>query len=323
MLVRHADGHALLTDFGSGRYPHASTLTHDTLPPGTPAYRSPEACLFDLQFFRDPQARYSAGPADDLYALGVTAYRLVTGEYPELAEPFKDEADLWHLEGVASPAPCVLNPRVSPQLNAVILRMLSVQPQERGTAQALAEAMEQAAEIPHPENGQLLFAQEKKAQLAQEIALTKKRPPWRLRLATAATLVALGAWAGWFAREKSSPPSEAVRKEAAANPPKDKAPSGVGDIAAATSPVTAPTSSLRGMLAEDTLPTPVPGQMRPNAKGRCPHNQQIALNGGCWVELEREKCEALNILYKTAQGTCYVPVFSPKRPPTSVPAAQP
>ncbi|WP_225414536.1 serine/threonine-protein kinase [Stigmatella hybrida] len=333
MLVRHADGHALLTDFGSGRYPQASTLTQDTLPPGTPAYRSPEACLFDLQFFRDPQARYSAGPTDDIYALGVTAYRLVTGKYPELAEPFKDDAGLWHLEGVASPAPGVLNPRVSPQLNAVILRMLSVHPPERGTTQALAEAMEQAAEILPPENSQRLFAQETKPQPAQEIAFKEKSPKaagsqlpprhWRTRLATTAMLVALGSWAGWFAHGTSQPSSNAVRREAAADDAKDKFPSGLGDVAASTSPVPAPTSSLQVTLAEDNPPTPVPGQMRPDAKGRCLHKRHVALNGGCWVELERENCEALNVPHKTNKGTCYVPVFSPQRLPTSVPATQP
>ncbi len=83
MLARHADCRALLTDFGSGRYPDASTLTPDILPPGTLAYRSPEAWLFSLQNTRERTARSSARPSDDLYALGVTAYWLVTGQYPE------------------------------------------------------------------------------------------------------------------------------------------------------------------------------------------------------------------------------------------------
>jgi eukaryotic-like serine/threonine-protein kinase len=319
VLVRRSDGHALLTDFGSGRYPHASTLTQDTLPPGTPAYRSPEAWRFELQFFRDPQARYSAGPADDLYALGVTAYRLVTGNYPELTEPFKDEEGLWHLEGIASPAPGVLNPHVSPQLNALILRLLSVNPAERGTAQALAEEIEQAEEVPPSENSSL--------QPAQGLPLPKRRPKadsawlptrrWRIRLATAAALVAVGAWAGWFAREKSSPLSEV-----AAGPVQDRVPSGLGDVAAATSSATPTTSSFPGTVAEDPLPTPVPGQLRPDAKGRCLHKRQVALNGVCWVELERENCEALDVPHKTNKGTCYVPVFSPRRSPTSVPATQ-
>ena len=160
VLVRHSDGRALLTDFGSGRYPEASLLTPDILPPGTPAYRSPEAWLFSLQHFRDTQARYSALPSDDLYSLGVTAYRLVTGHYPELAEPSQDEAGTWHLQGLSSPAPLLLNPRVSPQLNGLILRMLSVHPEARGTAAQLAEALEQASQLSTPESTGPLFVQQ-------------------------------------------------------------------------------------------------------------------------------------------------------------------
>jgi serine/threonine protein kinase len=159
VLVRHDDGRAVLTDFGSGIYPEAATLTPDTLPPGTPAYRSPEAWMFTLQFLRERMARYSAQPADDLYALGVTAYRLVTGEYPELAEPTQDATETWHLEGIASPAPRDLNPRVAPQLNALILRMLSVRPEERGPAAELTQALEQAAALTAPAMAQPLFTE--------------------------------------------------------------------------------------------------------------------------------------------------------------------
>ncbi|MDC0708252.1 serine/threonine-protein kinase [Stigmatella sp. ncwal1] len=329
VLVHHSGNQALLTDFGSSRYPDAATLTPSTLPPGTPAYRSPEACLFELQFFRDPQARYAAQPTDDLYALGVTAYRLVTGEYPEFAEPTKNAAGIWHLEGIASPAPRALNPRVAPQLNALILRMLSVQPQERGTAEELAVAMEQAAKHSHPELTQSLFPQEEPVAQAPPLTPDATEPikypahrwTWLPRIATAAVLLALGAWTGWIARGTSPAPTAVIGQKAGVAQGKDGVASGVGDAAATASSAASPNSATPGVLAEDTPPTPVPGQMRPDAKGRCPHKQQIALNGNCWVELEREKCEALDL--PTYKGMCYMPVFSPKRPPTSTPATQP
>ena len=82
MLVRVSDGQAGLIDFGAGNIRGAPTLTAPPLPPGTPAYRSPEAIRFQWDYRSHPTARYEAQPADDVYALGVTAYQLVTGTYP-------------------------------------------------------------------------------------------------------------------------------------------------------------------------------------------------------------------------------------------------
>ncbi|MFL5350128.1 MAG: serine/threonine-protein kinase, partial [Hyalangium sp.] len=91
ILVRSSDGRAMLTDFGSGTYPDASPLTPPAWHPGTPAYRSPEAALLELYSPWDHSARHAAGPADDLYSLGVTACRLLTGEYPQPGEFTQDE----------------------------------------------------------------------------------------------------------------------------------------------------------------------------------------------------------------------------------------
>jgi serine/threonine protein kinase len=97
VLVRRTDGRAMLMDFGTGLYPGAVTLTPSLYFPGTPAYRSPESWLFERQFNTDASARYRATAADDLYALGVTACRLLTGEYPEVGAPVRDEQGRWHL----------------------------------------------------------------------------------------------------------------------------------------------------------------------------------------------------------------------------------
>ncbi|WP_225408821.1 serine/threonine protein kinase [Stigmatella hybrida] len=310
ILVRPSGGSALLTDLGSGRYPDAETLTPSTLPPGTPAYRSPEACLFELQFFRDPQARYSAQPADDLYALGVTAYRLVTGEYPELGAPTRDEQGTWHLDGIASAAPSVLNPQVDARLNALILRMLARRPEQRGTAVELAEALEQAsgASVPSSE--------------ARPTQWESPSRPLHLGLAAAA-LLALGIWLCAVTPQAHPDHASAVTPEAGGARLEDGGTAGLGDEAVATSMETSFAPSVPGGSPEDTLPEPTPGQVRPNAKGRCPHPKQIAREGGCWVKmvLNRDECEMLNGV--VLNGTCYVPVPHRERQPTSQPATPP
>ena len=146
VLIRRGDGRAFLTDFGAGDYRGASTLTSKLLPPGTPGYRSPEAWGFLQVFRRHPTAHYSASACDDLFALGITAYRLVTDEYPPLADPEASGSEVWREGGPGPRAPSELNPRVSPEVDALILRLLARAPEERfgGKAWKAVEALERA-----------------------------------------------------------------------------------------------------------------------------------------------------------------------------------
>jgi len=163
VLVRPGDGRAFLTDFGSGHYAGAAPLTRQQLPPGTLAYRSPEAWRFVQRFHDEPSARYAATPADDLFALGVTAYRLVTDEYPPATAPEEDKAGVWRMDGEGPRTPVAVNYRVEPRLSALIMKMLSVRPEERGTAGGLAAELELAAEHAGPEAEHPLFAMEEQA----------------------------------------------------------------------------------------------------------------------------------------------------------------
>lgn len=163
VLVRPGDGRVFLTDFGSGHYAEAPPLTQHVLPPGTPAYRSPEAWRFLGRFRHDPSARYTATPADDLFALGVTAYRLVTDEYPPATDPAEGVSGVWSMDGVGPTPPTVLNDRVELQLSALIMKMLSVRPKERGTAETLAAQLELAAQRASPDADRPLFAVEEQA----------------------------------------------------------------------------------------------------------------------------------------------------------------
>jgi hypothetical protein len=148
VLVRRGDGRAYLTDFGAGHYRGAGTLTSKLLPPGTHAYRSPEAWAFLNAFLRHPTVHYPASTCDDLFALGVMAYRLVTDTYPPSTQPGEPGAEVWGEGGSGPRRPSALNTRVRPQLDALILRLLAVAPVERfgGRAQAAVEALEQVVQ---------------------------------------------------------------------------------------------------------------------------------------------------------------------------------
>ncbi|WNG44058.1 protein kinase [Archangium minus] len=140
IIIREADGQPVLVDFGAAAYEGAPRLTM-RLPPGTPEYRSPEALRFARAWEGEP---YPGGPGDDLWALGVAIYGLLTRELP-----FGDRHDQGMVRAIleqAPSAPHVLNPRVPPALGELCLRMLEKAPEARfADAQALEAALEDAA----------------------------------------------------------------------------------------------------------------------------------------------------------------------------------
>ncbi len=361
VLMRLSDGRAFLTDFGTGIYPGAATLTPPRTPVGTPAYLSPEAWLYELRALHDPAARYVCGPADDLYALGVTACRLLTGGYPDFSEPYKDANGVWQVDAVIPPAALLTEGLVEPELRARVLRLLSPRPEQRGSVVELVEALEQApppsalkraasrlgstgaaasgtashedlaaarpsrlpevcdAEPQEPKGAGVGL--KASAGTGGSVERLKGRPRSR-RLWLAATAgflaLALGAW--WAAAGAPLAQRQGARRAAGEEA---AGPVGLGDDAASSTGIDAPGSSGQEMLAEEPLPEPFPGQTRPDAKGRCPHKRQVAINGGCWVELEREKCEALNLDGRIIKDTCYVPITPLERPSTSRPPHPP
>jgi hypothetical protein len=326
ILVRYADGRALLTDFGSCHYPGAATLTPPAVYPGTPIYRAPECWI--LEFNRDPSIHYRAGPADDLYALGVTACRLVTGEYPELGEPRKDESGRWHLESVVPPATLRRDARIEPRLRTLILRMLSVRPEERGTAAQLAEALEQVAGPTVPDStaprlnraGSSMRPPEQAAAAPASVVSLRGLQPW-LALAAVVAL-AVGAW--WVASRRTVDKPSLAQAQAAAAGRSEAGTAGLGDASASTSAMASAELEAPKGVSEDTLPAPIPEQTRPDSQGRCPHKKEVAVNGGCWWEtsLDREGCEAATLsghMGTMFKNKCYMPVLLHGRQPNSSP----
>jgi eukaryotic-like serine/threonine-protein kinase len=115
---------------------------------GTPEYISPE------------QARgKDVDPRTDLYALGVIAYEMVLGRQPFISDNPADAIQM-HL-CARPPKPSILWKRIPPRLEALLLKLLAKDPEERATLAEVREtlaalrptvtqALDRVAEAPPP-----------------------------------------------------------------------------------------------------------------------------------------------------------------------------
>jgi serine/threonine-protein kinase len=117
-LMRSRDGMVKLADFGIAKAAEQSDITKVGSVLGTAAYLAPE------------QARGEpAGPASDMYALGVVAYQLLAGRLPYEAASLTDLARLQD----SGPPPRLdeVTTGVSPALAATVARALHREPEQR------------------------------------------------------------------------------------------------------------------------------------------------------------------------------------------------
>jgi len=132
ILIRGVSERPVLIDFGIGSLASAPTLTGSPLPPGTEEFRSPEQLRFQ-RTHKDDDAQYEFGPADELWALGVTYYWLLTD-----ALPFGERTGPGGLGGLREriltrrpEAPHVVNPRVPLAASLLCMKMLAERPEAR------------------------------------------------------------------------------------------------------------------------------------------------------------------------------------------------
>ena len=107
-----------VADFGVARVLDATSFTLTGQVLGTPRYMPPE-----------PMLRLPYTPMSDLYSVGVIFYEMLTLRPPFDGETFLDMVQLHHSSG--RPNPSSRNSLVSPELDAIVTRLMAVQPAER------------------------------------------------------------------------------------------------------------------------------------------------------------------------------------------------
>jgi serine/threonine protein kinase len=130
-------GRVMLNDFGIARMTQTGTATLGGV--GTPAYMSPE------------QARSEKPtPQSDIYSLGILLHEMLSGERPfngehALTGETADDRVRWEQLHQQPPSLRRLNPKISPEIEQVVLKTLSKEPGQRyASALELSQALEQA-----------------------------------------------------------------------------------------------------------------------------------------------------------------------------------
>jgi len=326
ILVRQGDSWPTLLDFGAGDFLGAPTLTRELLPPGTPYHRSPEALRFHWLNRQVPGAHYKPGPADDIYAMGVTAYCLVTGTCPPpVLPPELLASDPSFRPSEWEPPEKLVT--VCPELAALIRQMLSLEPSARGSAEELAQAFEDAAWSAGPEADRFIVlptseqdgvaSQAKarsgpvpKARKSSMDAPGVTRVPWRW-LAMMAGLVAFFVLRSGVHRwHREGLGGEGIGGHPQGVGSKESIPSGLGQFALKACGGTEEPALSDKEIGLTVPKTPLLGQARPPCKRR-----EVEINGGCWKLLaEPAPCTEREYEWR---GLCYAPVLDPSPPATS------
>ncbi len=166
--------HALVTDFGVAKALSEATgghgVTSTGMAMGTPAYMAPE------QASADPHVDHRA----DIYALGVLAYEMLSGQPPFVASTAQA---LLAAHVTQAPRPVTdTRPSVPPGLAALVARCLEKKPADRWqTAEELAQQLELMAT---PSGGTT-------PTMAVPVARAKPRPRWLLPALIAAGALGL------------------------------------------------------------------------------------------------------------------------------------
>ncbi len=183
------DNQIKVMDFGIARTSGGSSITQTGTIIGTAQYISPEQA----------QGR-TADPRSDLYSLGIVLYELLTAKVPfdgetPVAIAYK------HVREDPLP-PSILNPDISPELEAIVLKALAKNPQNR-----YQSATEMRADLERCLEGTPVYAtpvlppEEKTTEATRVYPVTSlpqrgksRKWPWVVLIIVAAIAIAFGVW---------------------------------------------------------------------------------------------------------------------------------
>jgi hypothetical protein len=233
--------------------------------------------------------------------------------------------------------PQALNARVTPELAAIIERLMAQDPEARGSAREIAEAAESAAEhsgpaaaVPLLDSKRPKSKTEPKAVPLPVVPETVPKGPaavavpahvhtgmesrsWDPRRVLFATFLFLALAATcWMAPDAGKTEHEWVQvepleQETSVTPDED--PTGLADGGVPTR-VTSKEAPLSGKVISLDMPKqPLPGQRR----APCKRRGEVEINGGCWTGLLTLTPPCGDEAYEWS-GICYWPVLVTDRP---------
>jgi serine/threonine protein kinase len=133
-VIIDSTGRGRVLDFGIAFNMHAGADRYAGMLAGSPSYMSPEQAT-----------GLAVSPQTDIFAIGVMLYEMLTGERPFVRA--SREKLLFAIATSVPPAPSTKNPKVHPDLDAVVARCLEKAPENRfQTARALFETLRAISE---------------------------------------------------------------------------------------------------------------------------------------------------------------------------------
>jgi predicted Ser/Thr protein kinase len=213
VMIRKSNNEPVVIDLGCASFPNAGELTTTPLPPGTERYRTPQAQAFLSQHGRQQGAHYQFQVADELFAVGVMLYEVLTEPLPS-----KDNPRPYFADPLTAPIPArKVNPRVPEALSTLVEELLARDPAQRPESfEALQRELAELAGHPgpeyaaqaHPPSTQRQPAPGVGGQAAQEAAPRKRRSRKSLALGGLGVAAVLaGGAAAWLAYGEHPLPS--------------------------------------------------------------------------------------------------------------------